>query len=66
MIKITLQKDNGETGYVYRETDEGLQVGMMDSLTRCKIIEIEEEKEEICNVPNFWTTMNGQGDVRTG
>jgi len=43
---LTLQKDDGKTGYVYRETDEGLQVGMIDSLTRCKIIEIEEKKGE--------------------
>lgn len=42
MIKVTLQRSDGKTGYQVWESDEGLQVGMIDSKSGCKVINMEE------------------------
>lgn len=40
-IEVTLERLDGKRGYAYWETDKGLQVGMIDPLTQCKIVEME-------------------------
>ena len=46
MIKVTLERPQDEKrGYAYWEGDKGLQVGMIDPFTECKIVEMEKIDE---------------------
>lgn len=41
-IKFILQREDGKVGSIIRESDSGLQIGMVDPLSQCKIIGLEE------------------------
>jgi len=41
-VKFILQREDGKTGSITRDSDLGLQIGMIDPLSQCKIIGMEE------------------------
>lgn len=41
-IRVTLERSDGQQGYVWwQDGDKGLQVGMIDGKTGCKIIAMD-------------------------
>lgn len=41
-VKFILQRENGKVGSITRDSDLGLQVGIIDPLSQCKIIGMED------------------------
>lgn len=41
-VKFILQRKDGKIGSITRNSDLGLQIGMVDSFSQCKIIGMEE------------------------
>lgn len=41
-VKFILQREDGKIGSITRDSDLGLQVGMIDPLSQCRIIDMEE------------------------
>lgn len=41
-IKFILKREDGKIGSITRDSDLGLQIGMIDPLSQCKIIGMKE------------------------